>query len=88
VLPWQRPLAIGLAALLLVEAGFLLFQRLQTTAILAAPGVELDTTASLQTLARALFNQYLLPFEVTSLLLLVAMVGAIVLTKQVKGEQA
>jgi NADH:ubiquinone oxidoreductase subunit 6 (subunit J) len=36
----------------------------------------------------ALFSQYLLPFEVTSILLLVAMVGAIVLTKQVKGEQA
>jgi NADH-quinone oxidoreductase subunit J len=88
VLPWQRPLAIGLAAVLLAEAGFLLYQRLRTTAILAAPGLEFDTTASLQTLGKALFNQYLLPFEVTSLLLLVAMVGAIVLTKQVKGEQA
>ena len=88
VLPWQRVLAIGLAAVLLVEAGFLLFQRLHTTAILAAPGAELNTTATLQTLGRALFSQYLLPFEVTSLLLLVAMVGAIVLTKQVKGEQA
>ena len=88
MLPWQRPLAIGLAALLLVEAGFLLYQRLQTTAVLAAPGAELNTTATLQTLGMALFNQYLLPFEVTSILLLVAMIGAIVLTKQVKGEQA
>jgi NADH-quinone oxidoreductase subunit J len=34
-----------------------------------------------------LFNQYLLPFEVTSILLLVAMVGAIVLTKREKGER-
>jgi NADH:ubiquinone oxidoreductase subunit 6 (subunit J) len=35
-----------------------------------------------------LFNQYLLPFEVTSVLLLVAMVGAIVLTKagKIKGD--
>jgi NADH-quinone oxidoreductase subunit J len=88
VLPWQRPLAIGLAAVLLVESGFLLYQRLHTTAILAAPGAELNTTATLQTLGMTLFSQYLLPFEVTSLLLLVAMVGAIVLTKQVKGEQA
>ena len=32
-----------------------------------------------------LFNQFLLPFEVTSILLLVAMVGAIVLTKKEKG---
>src|SRR5512136_762081 len=88
VLPWQRPLAIGLAAILLVEAGFLLYQRLQTTAILPPPGAGLNTTATIQTLGMALFNQYLLPFEVTSVLLLVAMVGAIVLTKQVKGEQA
>ena len=88
VLPWQRPLAISLAAILLAEAGFLLYQRLRTTAVLPSPGADLNTTASIQTLSMALFNQYLLPFEVTSLLLLVAMVGAIVLTKQVKGEQA
>ena len=30
---------------------------------------------------RILFSRYLIPFEVTSLLLLVAMVGAIVLTR-------
>jgi len=74
VLPWQRPLAILLAAILLAEAGFLLFQRLQTTAVLAAPGADLNTTASLQALGMQLFSAYLLPFEVTSILLLVAMV--------------
>jgi NADH-quinone oxidoreductase subunit J len=86
VLPWQRPVAIGVAVILLVEAGFLLFQRVQATAILLDPGSDLNTTETLRTLGLALFNQYLLPFEVTSILLLVAMVGAIVLTKQVKGE--
>jgi NADH-quinone oxidoreductase subunit J len=88
VMPWQRPLAIVLAAVLLVEAGILLFQRFQTTAELAAPSAELNTTAAIQNLGLALFNQYLLPFEVTSVLLLVAMIGAIVLTKKVKGEEA
>jgi NADH-quinone oxidoreductase subunit J len=39
-------------------------------------------------MAMMLFSQYLLPFEVTSILLLVAMVGAIVLTKQEKGAQS
>jgi NADH-quinone oxidoreductase subunit J len=86
VLPWQRPVAIGVAVVLLIEAGFLLFQRVHATAILPNPGSELNTTETLRTLGLALFNQYLLPFEVTSILLLVAMVGAIVLTKQVKGE--
>ena len=42
---------------------------------------------NLREMAMTLFNQYLLPFEITSILLLVAMVGAIVLTKQEKGEQ-
>jgi NADH-quinone oxidoreductase subunit J len=88
VLPWQRPLAIGLAALLLAEAGFLLFQRLRLTASLSNPDASVNTTEALRTLAMTLFNQYLLPFEVTSILLLVAMVGAIVLTKKEKGEGA
>jgi NADH:ubiquinone oxidoreductase subunit 6 (subunit J) len=35
-------------------------------------------------LANALFNQYLLPFEVTSVLLLVAMIGVIVLVRKEK----
>jgi NADH-quinone oxidoreductase subunit J len=87
VLPWQRPLAIVLAAVLLAEAGFLLFQRLQLTASLANPESSINTTESLRTLGMTLFNQYLLPFEVTSVLLLVAMVGVIVLTKKEKGEQ-
>ncbi len=86
VLPWQRPLAIVLAAVLLVEAGFLLFQRLQLSAGLANPEAAVNTTQSLKTLSLALFSQYLLPFEVTSVLLLVAMVGVIVLTKKEKGE--
>ena len=88
VLPWQRPLAIGLAAILLAEAGFLLFQRLTNISTpLLPPEASLNTTESLRTLGMALFSQYLLPFEVTSVLLLVAMVGVIVLTKKVKGEQ-
>ena len=88
VLPWQRPLAVGLAVLLLAEAGFLLFQRLHLTATLFNPDAAVNTTESLRTLATVLFSQYLLPFEVTSILLLVAMVGAIVLMKKEKGEEA
>ncbi len=86
VLPWQRPMAIALTVVLLLEAGFLLIQRLQITAGLTNPDASVNTTQSLQTLGLALFSQYLLPFEVTSVLLLVAMVGVIVLTKKEKGE--
>jgi len=84
-IPWQRPLAIGLSAVLLVEAGFLFFQRLQSSVNLSQPDIQVNSMESIRTLAVMLFNEYLLPFEITSILLLVAMVGAIVLTKQEKG---
>jgi NADH-quinone oxidoreductase subunit J len=88
VLPWQRPTAIGLAVLLFGEAGLLLFQRLQLAANLGNPDAAVNSVQSMQDFAKLLFGQYLLPFEVTSILLLVAMVGTIVLTKKVKGEEA
>jgi NADH-quinone oxidoreductase subunit J len=88
VLPWQRPAAIALSVVLLGEAGLLLFRRLTNIATpLANPAASVNSTESLITLGKMLFNQYLLPFEATSILLLVAMVGAIVLTKKEKGEQ-
>jgi NADH-quinone oxidoreductase subunit J len=85
-LPWQRPLAIGLVAVLAAEALFLLFQRLQLTTSLTNPSAELNSVEALKLLGTTLFSDYLLPFEVTSILLLVAMIGAIVLTKKEKGE--
>jgi NADH-quinone oxidoreductase subunit J len=87
VLPWQRPLAIGLAAILVVEAAYLLVVRAALAADIIPPAETVNTVGELQNLGMALFNQYLLPFEVTSVLLLVAMVGAIVLTKREKGER-
>ncbi len=88
ILPWQRPTAIGLAAVLFIEAGFLLFQRVQLSINLTNPIENLNSTGALQKFAEMLFGQYLLPFEVTSIVLLVAMIGTIVLTKKVKGEEA
>jgi NADH:ubiquinone oxidoreductase subunit 6 (subunit J) len=38
-------------------------------------------------LAESLFSRYLLPFEITSFVLLVAMIGAIVITKKDKKEE-
>lgn len=71
--------AIVLAVLLLIEL-ILVFQRVSPGSIpagqLAAP--EGNTVA----LGNVLLVQYLLPFEIASLLLLVAMIGAIVLAKK------
>ncbi len=74
-----------LALILLVQSIFLIFSRAQPGMGISAPEASLNDMDNLRLMAMALFNQYLLPFEVTSILLLVAMVGAIVLTKQEKG---
>ncbi len=81
VLPWQRPVALVLALILAAEAGYLLFGRSVSDAIVQPP---VETFGSPQAVGRALFNQYLLPFEVTSVLLLVAMLGAIIITRHEK----
>ncbi len=82
VIPWQRPLAITLAVALAVEATFLLITRARPAGEVVAPEAAVNMMDSLRNMGMTLFNQYLLPFEVTSILLLVAMVGAIVLTRK------
>ena len=87
VLPWQKWLASGLAAVLVIETVYLLAFRAAPTGSIIPPADTANTADFIRQMGLVLFNQYLLPFEVTSILLLVAMVGAIVLTKQEKGGQ-
>jgi NADH-quinone oxidoreductase subunit J len=81
-LPWQRPVAIVLAVVLIVEAGYLVFTS-GGSSITVPQAV--GTFGSPQEIGAALFSKFLLPFEVTSVLLLVAMVGAIILTLKDRG---
>jgi NADH-quinone oxidoreductase subunit J len=82
-LPWQQPLAIVLAVILIAEASYIVFGRAGSLPDAVRP----ETLAgSPLAIGEVLFNQYLLPFEVTSILLLVAMIGAIVLTKGEKSR--
>jgi len=81
--PPRRPFALqrvaGLA-LSVAMAFFLAFglgQVKLTPAAPARPGL-----GNTESIARLLFTDYLLPFEVTSILLLVAIVGAVVLSKR------
>lgn len=87
VLPWQKPLATVLAILLAVEATFLLVTKARPAGDVLQPETAVNSMDNLRELGLSLFSTYLLPFEVTSILLLVAMVGAIVLTKKEKGAQ-
>ncbi|MGB8980685.1 MAG: NADH-quinone oxidoreductase subunit J [Anaerolineales bacterium] len=73
-------LALALAA----ESTFIFLSRAGLTGQVAAPSASANEPAALVELGKVLFRDYLLPFEVTSILLLVAMVGAIVLTRREK----
>ncbi len=67
----------------IILAGFtaLLMVYGYTRAKLPAAKAALPGLGNTESIARTLFTDYLLPFEVTSILLLVAIVGAVVLAK-------
>ena len=46
------------------------------------PGAQPQMVGSPQAIGRSLFNEYMLPFEVTSLLILIALIGAVVFAKK------
>lgn len=76
-LPWQRPLAIFLVVILLGELAYLVLTQL---GVLAAPQMVGAAFGTPKEVGKVLFTDYLFPFEVISVLLLVAMVGVVVLT--------
>ncbi|MBI4355973.1 MAG: NADH-quinone oxidoreductase subunit J [Candidatus Omnitrophica bacterium] len=65
-----------------VGAGLVLLSVLVPILRLTAAAPAPDTPGTITAIGRLLFTQYLLPFEVTSLLLLAAIVGAVVLAKR------
>lgn len=77
----------ALAVILAAEAAYLLVTKARPLGEVLPPAEAANTMDNLRQMGMALFNNYLLPFEVTSILLLVAMIGAIVLSKKEKGEQ-
>jgi NADH-quinone oxidoreductase subunit J len=88
-LPAQRPLALGLGALLAVEVIYVVTQgmhKIGSTADAALQAINEDP-GNVQALGRLLFSRYLLPFEVTSVLLVVGVVGVMVLTRRIVRSQ-
>ncbi len=66
--------AVGLVAVIV--------RSVQELGRLPMPQVDPATFGTVKAVGRILFTQYLLPFEATSVLLLVAIVGAVVVAKQ------
>jgi NADH-quinone oxidoreductase subunit J len=77
----QGPLAGLLAAILLVVAGLAILSGAATTRLPATPP-DVTGVDNVHAIGGLLYNSYLFPFEATSLLLLVAIVGAKVLAKR------
>ncbi len=79
-LKYLIPVAVGLATVLIAEAAFMLTVGGASRHIPVPPKVlEVGLTKSVGT---GLFTEYLLPFEVTSVLILMALVGAITLARR------
>ena len=76
---WLQPVPLFLGVVVLIEALYLIFGRFNA----GLPGMQAIPEGFGEPFAIGdlLFSKYLLPFEATSILLLVAMVGAIVLTR-------
>ena len=86
-LPGQRTIAIGLGALLAAEIVYVAVRGV--TFAVGGTGTQADlerineNSGNVTGLARVLFSRYLLPFEATSILLVVAIVGVMVLARRI-----
>lgn len=73
------PVAIGMAAILISETAFILYSV--QTANAKLPG-HISDVGLTHSIGEGLFTGYLLPFEITSVLLLMAIVGAMSLARR------
>ncbi len=80
---WQRPAAIAITLALAAEGTYIVFSKLNPSYVVESFSGNLADPVSIGTL---LFDKYALPFEVTSLILLAAVIGAVVLSKAEKKE--
>ena len=90
-IPYQRPAAVALGAILLGEI-FVLAGRTWATGAPSARGsvrrrVDGQDLGNIQRVARTLFTDFLWAFELTAVLLVIAVVGAVVLARR-SGQRA
>ncbi len=80
--PYTNIFAVFLAVLMLVEVGYVVF----TGVLGGTPGQytpeKIAEVGNVQAIGQVLFTDFLLPFELASVLLLVGIVGAVVLAKR------
>jgi NADH-quinone oxidoreductase subunit J len=84
----QRPIAIALVALVLAGVLSLGFESHWAVGAHAVAGARNQDGGDVAALGRSVFTTYLFPFEVTAALLVIAVVGAVVLSRQTPGTQS
>ncbi len=75
---WRRVMAVLLGGILLVQLAFLG----GTLVLSGAPGTAGAELGSAESIGISLYTRYIYPFEVASILLLVAIVGAVAITRR------
>ncbi len=78
----QKVFGVFLGIILLAQIGMVFNSVLLEGSKGTFPPEKVAVLGNTQVVARLLFTDYLLPFEITSVLLLVAIIGAIVLAKR------
>jgi NADH-quinone oxidoreductase subunit J len=79
---FQRPAAIVLGVIGLAEVLFLAGHHWATGAKSSSSSLHAGTGGNIERVARSLFTDFLWPFEVTAVLLVVAVVGSVVLARR------
>jgi NADH-quinone oxidoreductase subunit J len=80
-IPWQKAVGIALGLILAGALSFLIFsQQTVAKAETSANGLsqQVAKMGDVQAFGNALFHGFLFPFEVTSLLIVIAILGALV----------
>src|SRR5438552_1982805 len=78
----MKYLGIPLTLLLVTALGLNIFQSFSGQTIQVSGAATSGLTGNTQSIGKLLYTQYALPFEITSILLLVAIVGAILMAKK------
>jgi NADH-quinone oxidoreductase subunit J len=83
----QRQVAIGLGLLLAAEISYSVLRGIHLAGLGSGGSARLNAInqnpGNVKAIARLLFSRYLLPFEATSLLLVVAIVGVMMLARRI-----
>jgi NADH-quinone oxidoreductase subunit J len=79
---FNKPMRLSILFVLLIVSGFIAGLGFKKGLMLNGAGVSLDDFGTVRGVGDLLFRNYLLPFELTSVLIVVAIIGVVVIAKR------